>query len=266
MRGFGGIWDSSCPPSTRDSRGGGPARRGKASCWRPPEVSRSPTASLGTAQAFWGKKGIFRLRPAEVPGCLSTSSRAAPSTPGRCRCLHPPAPPGSSPCATPGDICSAPPALSITAQRPQAFGTPGDSYGTPGSWYRSPWGFFLLRRLQRQSWGFARQKKQLPARQRAAAEGASPFPAHSVQRCVTTGAHSTDLTLHTSLGHYLSEVGGKIPRRDLEIHPPAWAGGVKARQGKMFPPQHGDSPPDRGLWGKAALKPATSELTLRKSH
>lgn len=267
MRVLEGSWDSSCPPTTRDSRGGGPARRGKASCWRPPEVSRSPTASLATAQTFGGKKGIFRLRPAEVPGCLPTSSRAAPSTPGRCRCLHPPAPPGSAPCPTPGASVQ-PPALSITARRPQALWDPGRLVRDPRGWCRLPGGFFS-------STGFSGRAAGLPGRRGNSRHGREPqrreHPSsrHTsllVQRCVTTGAHSTGLTLHRSLGHYLAEAGSKIPSRDLETHPPGRAGGVKARQGKTRLPQHHDCLPDRGLWRKAELKPATSELTLRKSH
>lgn len=64
----------------------------------------------------------------------------------------------------------------------------------------------------------------------------------------------------------MTEVGRKIQGRDLEIHPLGWVRVVKAMQGEMYPPPYNNSSAERGLWGKAALKPAMSELTLRKSH
>lgn len=144
--GVGGL--SPVPPGAAGAGGprpGGERRDAGA-------LRRSPTASLAAGHAFGGKKGIFRLRPAEVPGCLPTTSRAAPRSPGP---VSAPPPPGKAVILPdPRGICSAPPGLSITSRRPQALGTPWGRYGTPPPGR----GVLLLHGLRRQSCRFARQK------------------------------------------------------------------------------------------------------------
>lgn len=146
---------------------------------------RSPTASLAAGHAFGGKKGIFRLCPAEVPGCLLTGNRRLPGpagpVPARCRCLHPPAAPfPPPPPPNPRTSAQPPPVLSITSRRPRAL-------GTPWGWSRHPRGgcFFSSK-------GFGGEAAGLPGRNRNSSPGReqerreiSPFPVHFTQRCVT---------------------------------------------------------------------------------